>query len=543
MNTGVRPPEVAVAGVARTSATLPTELVHQASARLGLVSLLYAATYSSTFFSGHVMYMMGREIPIFPGNVEHVAASVSIAASLAVFLMTRFWRIDPATVLDFGLLYEVVASLGIVVAEFWNVGFSGHMAMAAGGEKPWFGISWVCVWILMFPTVVPNTPGKTALASFASASMAPLALLLSMALGQTRDVPAPVWIGMMIGVYGSATLAWITSRYIYGLGRDIKAAREMGSYRLVELLGRGGMGEVWRAEHRMLARPAAIKLIRRESLQLDRESTGVRRRFEREAAATAMLRSPHTVELYDFGITDDGLFYYAMELLDGLDLDSFVTRFGAVPPPRAVSWLLQACDSLSEAHQRGLVHRDIKPANIYVCRLGTAVDWIKVLDFGLVKQAPSGAQASRLTVDGVAAGTPGYMAPEMAEGMSNVDHRADIYALGCVGYWLLTGTLVFEGASAVKMIVEHARTPPVPPSARSELVIPAALDEVILSCLAKSPDERPQSALELADRLRSLPVGGSWSAVDARSWWDLHLPVSASPAAGSVAPPSAAPTA
>jgi len=521
---------------------LPTELLQQASSRLGLAALLYAVTYSATFYSGHLLYLAGRDVPMLPGNIELLAANLSIGASLLILLATRFMRAEPERIIDFGLFYEVVGSFGIAMAELWNVDFAAQMGTMAEGVKPWWGISWICVWMMFFPIIVPSTPGKALLASLASASTAPLALLVSMAFGSTTSVPLPVWVGLGIGVYGSAMLSWITSRTIYGLGREIKEAREMGSYRLVELLGHGGMGEVWRAEHRMLARPAAIKLIRRESLQAGTGRSGLRRRFEREAAATAMLQSPHTVQLFDFGVADDGRFYYVMELLDGLDLETFVKRFGAAKPARAVGWLVQACASLAEAHERGLVHRDIKPANIYTCRLGTEVDWIKVLDFGLVKQAAHGSDATRLTAEGVTAGTPEYMAPETAEGISAVDHRADLYALGCVAYWLVTGTLVFEGDSPVKTIVDHVRTPPVPPSQRCELPIPAALDEVILWCLEKRPADRPQTADELAARLSTLAPEPPWSDADARAWWGTHLPLSADPRARSSGPLSAEPT-
>ncbi|MGD8328220.1 MAG: serine/threonine-protein kinase [Acidobacteriota bacterium] len=525
-----------------TAGGLPTELLEQASSRLGLVSLLYAATYGAAFYSGQVMSMLGRDMPMLPERVEQVVAAVSIGASLLIFAATRTLRIDPERIIDFGLFYEVVSGLGIVTAEIWNVDFAPQFDAMGAGIKPWFGISWVCVWMLIFPIIVPSTPGKTLLASLATASTAPLAMIMSIAFGETGTVPLQVWVGLAIAVYGSAMIAWVTSRYIYGLGRDIKQAREMGSYRLVELLGRGGMGEVWRAEHRMLARPAAIKLIRSESLQPGAGAAAVRRRFEREAAATAMLRSPHTVQLYDFGVADDGRFYYVMELLDGLDLETFVARFGPTPPARAVAWLLQACASLDEAHGRGLVHRDVKPANIYTCRLGGEVDWIKVLDFGLVKRAAIGEDATRLTAEGVTAGTPGYMAPEMAGGISDVDHRADIYALGCVAFWLLTGTQVFEGDNPVRIIVDHVRTPPVPPSQRCELPIVAELDETILWCLEKDPEDRPQSAAALADRLAGIVLQPGWSAAEARSWWQAHLPVSEAWQAEPAAAPSAEPT-
>ncbi len=235
-------------------------------------------------------------------------------------------------------------------------------------------------------------------------------------------------------------------------------ARDLGSYRLVEPLGSGGMGEVWRAEHVMLARPAAIKLIRTSGSAAP--SREVQKRFEREARATARLSSPHTVQVFDYGTTDEGTFYYVMELLDGFDLDTLVKNFGPVPPERAIYLLRQACDSLAEAHARGLIHRDIKPANIYVCRYGIEVDFIKLLDFGLVKSAGAmDAADGTLTAVGTIAGTPGYMSPEMALG-KNVGPEADIYSLGCVGYWLLTGRPVFERDTPVELLIDHARTAP-----------------------------------------------------------------------------------
>src|SRR5262249_9264842 len=231
---------------------------------------------------------------------------------------------------------------------------------------------------------------------------------------------------------------------------------------LEELLGRGGMGEVWRANHRLLARSAAIKLIRPESFGSDgRELV---RRFEREAKATAALRSPHTVDIYDFGTTEDGTFYYVMELLEGFDLETLVTRFGSVPAERAVEGLTQACHSLGHAHQGGPIHRDVKPANIYVCRYGLDWDFVKVLDFGLVKNVQYADKAGRpLTVAGVIAGTPGYMAPEMGLGNPDVDWRADIYALGCVGYWLGTRQPGFDsGPAPVQIVIDplHKSPPP-----------------------------------------------------------------------------------
>ncbi len=286
------------------------------------------------------------------------------------------------------------------------------------------------------------------------------------------------------------------------------------------------MGEVWLARHRMLARPAAVKLIRPDSLGDDEATRGyVLRRFEREAQATAALESHHTIELFDFGITQDGSFYYVMELLRGLDLDTLVQRFGPASAARAVYLLSQVCHSLAEAHEVGMIHRDIKPANIYVCRLGLEYDFVKVLDFGLVKTIDGRAgAATELTAEGIATGTPAFMAPEMAMGRGDVDGRADIYGLGCVGYWLLTGRRVFEAESPLATVVAHVQETPVPPSQRSELPIPAPLEELILACLAKDPAERPQSAAELGAQLAGCPLDPTWSHERARDWWALHLP-------------------
>ena len=279
----------------------------------------------------------------------------------------------------------------------------------------------------------------------------------------------------------------------------------MGSYRLTELLGRGGMGEVWRAEHRLLARTAAIKLVRPEVLGASNEADVklALRRFEREARATAALNSPHTIRLYDFGTTNDGAFYYVMELLSGRDLESMVREFGPLPAERVVYLLRQVCHSLADAHARGLVHRDIKPANIYVCRMGLDYDFIKVLDFGLVKFRGSTADQTLVTGDHPTTGTPAYMAPEVILGAADVDRRADVYALGCVAYYLLTGQLVFEADTPMKMLMHHVQTKPEPPSARTELPIPRDLEELVMACLEKDPEKRPPDA----EHLYRLSVG------------------------------------
>jgi serine/threonine-protein kinase len=291
------------------------------------------------------------------------------------------------------------------------------------------------------------------------------------------------------------------------------------------------MGEIWRARHRMLARPVAIKLIRPELLgaRTPVEAAALVGRFKREVEATAALHSSHTVSLHDFGVTPEGVFYYVMELLEGLDLESLVKRFGAVPPERAIHLLVQACESLAEAHAEGLIHRDVKPANMIASHWGRKWDFVKVLDFGLVKATWNLGEDDRLTTDGVITGTPAFMAPEAALGGRALDARVDIYGLGCVAYWLLTGQRVFTGRTPLEVVLHHARTEPEPPSRRVAWPIPEPLEGLVLSCLAKDPESRPPSAEWLADRLAECPTAQLWTPQRAREWWEQNVPNLAAP--------------
>jgi serine/threonine-protein kinase len=212
-----------------------------------------------------------------------------------------------------------------------------------------------------------------------------------------------------------------------------------------------------------------------------------------------------------------------MELLDGIDMETLIKRFGPVEPERAVYMLIQACHSLNEAHCRQLIHRDIKPANLFVCEYGEDRDFVKVLDFGLVKHDRAGDENdAMLTREGSITGTPAYMCPEAITDTSPVDHRSDIYSMGCVAYWLLTGELVFTARTPMAMLTEDATAEPVPPSQRGELEIPGVLDDVVLACLAKKPDDRPQGADELAGRLEGIEFEKPWDNERARAWWELH---------------------
>ncbi len=294
-----------------------------------------------------------------------------------------------------------------------------------------------------------------------------------------------------------------------------------GTYRLVKQIASGGMGEVWLGRHALLARPAAVKLIRTTGIDGQKERE-LKARFRREAQVTADLRSPHTVQLYDFGISDTGTFYYVMELLSGMDLAAMVRRFGPLPAERVIMLLQQACTSLIEAHERGLVHRDIKPANLFVTALGPNYDFLKVLDFGTVKTTHE--DTSEVTLQGAVAGTPAYMAPELVLGKSEIDARADLYSLGCSAYWMLTGQLVFEAENASGMFMHHVNTPPRAPSGVVETPVPRELDELVLRCLAKTREDRPASAAELRECLGRVACAADWTEERARSWWTLHAP-------------------
>lgn len=484
------------------------------------MSLLVAALWVVGEVAGHLAAHV-----LDPGNSRwlHVGLSegvaiVAVIMSLALFAYTRTGERSPRFVLDLGLMYMVATSFAIALV-FHIDGVSPMVAVSPE-------ISWVGAVILMFAAIIPTRPRKMLVAGLVAASMNPVAMLISKARGQMDFGPSSRVILMhypdFILVGAAVVIAGVVSR----LGQQVSKARELGSYRLGDLLGRGGMGEVYKATHRMLARPAAIKLIRTEMLgAVDDEAAKLAvTRFRREAEAAAQLRSQHTVELYDFGVTHDGTLYLVMEFLDGMDLETLVRQNGPLSAGRVIYILRQVCESLEEAHTRGLVHRDIKPANIHLGMVGLRHDFVKVLDFGLVKEVSNvSVESSMATIPGqMALGTPAYMAPEMALGEA-VDGRADIYAVGCVAYYLLTGQLVFEADKAFQMIAKHLQSAPVPPSARTDQTISPELERLILKCLAKAPGDRPQSATQLAESLEWIATD-RWGEDEAREWWAVHRP-------------------
>jgi hypothetical protein len=500
---------------------LPPDVVKQSAARVRVLALLYAFVFA---MAGYVPALL------LPADRAHLFSSfmlwgpgvIAIAMALTVAAVIGNASVPASTATTVGLVFEVVSSYGIATAEFLD----------PAGLNPqirWFGLSWVAVWTLLFTVAIPSPPRRAVMAALASVSSVPVVIWLEITLYPISFKPSAgeFFMALVFPYLLVVVMAYIGARVVYALGTEVTRARELGSYRLVERLGQGGMGEVWRASHRLLARPAAIKLIRPS---VTGGGTGVvseeaRRRFEREAQAIASLRSPHTIDLFDFGVADDGTFYYVMELLDGLDADELVRRTGPLPAERAIHLLRQICHSLSEAESRGLVHRDIKPANIFLCRYGEDYDFVKVLDFGIVKAAEDRVETDvALTVENVVRGTPAFIAPEQALGGSPLDGRADIYSTGCVAYWLLTGEFVFRADTPLALLMHHANTAPAPPSTRTELTIPAAFDQLVMSCLSKDPADRPQTARELSLRLAAVDVAAAWTEERARDWWTQHMP-------------------
>ena len=440
---------------------------------------------------------------------------VPLALALGLLVAARNQRLEHLTVLHIALVYEVLFCVAAAVPSIW-------FSYQETGHPP--GLTWVAPIIILFPLIVPSPPRVALFVSVVAASMQPLTI--AMVAGITGLETDPIHLLLScVSLAIAIIMAYAGSRVVHGISVNLATADRMGSYRLGDRLGTGGMGEVWRAEHELLARPAAIKLIRPESLTENATQQHViLSRFEREAQATAAMQSPHTIDIYDFGIAQSGAFYYVMELLRGLDLEDLVDRFGAVQPSRLVYLMQQICDSLGEAHENGLIHRDVKPANVYVCRYNRQVDFVKVLDFGLVKlEQDEGEDAHRLTIDGAAVGTPGFVAPEQVLG-HHPDGRTDIYALGCTAYWALTGSYVFKAETGMGTMMMHVNTPPQPPSSIGPRTIPSDLEELILACLEKDPVNRPQNVDEVSKTLAACDFGEPWTQDMARAWWESNLP-------------------
>ncbi len=343
-------------------------------------------------------------------------------------------------------------------------------------------------------------PAASGLGAFVGASAITHAALGTLP-DPTRDFrEVVIFVGSVFLLITMGTIAVIGGHLSYRLRQQVYESRDIGRYRLKRLLGKGGMGEVWAAYHHGLKRDVALKILR---------DAGPRAaaRFEREVQALAELRHPNTVRVFDYGVAEDGLLYFAMELLVGADLGALVKRAGPLAPERAVHLVLAASRALAEAHDKGMVHRDIKPENLFVASAGGERDFIKVLDFGIVRRGDETGET--LTQEGHLAGTPAFMAPEVGRG-ADADPRSDVYALGAVLYFLLTGAPPFEGKGTAALLAAHQHEPIMPPSLRMEGPLASDVEEIVLACLSKSPDDRPKNAGELAERLSRTALADAW---------------------------------
>ena len=478
-------------------------------------------------------------------------ATLILFISFSIFLVRHFLHAEfdkPGGIFLFGLHTVVVAVLGTLTIPLFRgkrsfdlralqylewivfglpvvviLALQHEMTLTCCRESGFFDISggyWLAL-LFTYALFVPNTTRRAAVMIGLMVS-APIGMIAVMYLVHPEIATilngSPVALEKLTGfvllmiISGVAGVLGVDS--IGSLRKEAFEARQLGRYRLKEKIGSGGMGEVYLAEHYLLKRPCVIKLIRPDKAGDER----VLKRFQREVQATAKLTHWNTVEIFDFGRTEEGTFYYVMEYLPGMSLADLVEQHGALPPERVIHLLVQTCNALREAHGVGLIHRDIKPGNIFAARRGGVYDVAKLLDFGLVKPIMED-QPLDLTAEGTVTGSPLFMSPEQALGESSADVRTDIYSLGAVAYYLVTGRPPFTADKTIKIIIAHANEPVVAPS-KHRPDVPADLERVILRCLEKRPEDRFQDVDQVAQALSECEAAGRWSPDHSAQWWE-----------------------
>jgi len=443
-------------------------------------------------------------------DIVHPTAVLGLI-TMGVIWVTQLARRQPSIERLYWIDFIVTVGIGSVF------GLSAYMSYDKRAAV-WTAFIFTVFIVMGRALIVPSSPRRTLVVSgVAFAPLAAAGIAMAIRWEQYLEFPPVAFaLGDLFCAGVTVLLATTGSGVIYGLRRQVSEAMQLGQYTLDEKIGEGGMGAVYRARHAMLRRPTAIKLL--PPAKLGAESL---KRFEREVQHMSQLTHPNTVAVYDYGRSPDGVFYYAMEYLDGVDLETLVRIDGPQPAPRVVHILRQVCGALDEAHGLGLTHRDIKPANVILCRRGNQPDVAKVVDFGLVKPVtPEDADHSATQV---ILGTPAYLAPEAVTDPSTVGPAVDLYALGAVGYYLLTGKRVFEGKTVVDLCVQHVSATPKLPSTRTDNSIPGDLERLIMCCLEKVPSARPGSARELRATLTALPVYQEWDEASALSWWETWV--------------------
>jgi serine/threonine-protein kinase len=451
-------------------------------------------------------------LPSELGEPRRILNAGGALVSLAVWIVARSGERSAVALLALDLAGTVAAAIP-------------YTLMSVLGQPGMAGVLLTALTMLLIlqtrALLVPSDGSRTFVVSIAASL---LSFVLAMAVHVRGDaaqggVPLSLsdvasnlglWLAVIVAV---STFA---SRVLFGLRQEVREARQLGQYTLVEKIGEGGMGEVYRARHALLRRPTAVKL-----LPPEKAGSAALARFEREVQLTASLVHPNTITIFDFGRTPDGVFYYAMEYLEGGDLESIVAVSGPMPPARAAHVLAQVAAALAEAHEIGLIHRDVKPANIFLVGSRGAEDLAKLLDFGLVREIDEGTTAG-LTRTDMILGTPLYLSPEAIQDPANVGAQSDVYALGAVGYFLLTGQHVFDGRTVVEICSHHLYSEPISPSQRLGVRLPESLEEIVLTCLAKDRRDRPASASAVRELLLSCDDVGIWTERDARAWWAAH---------------------
>jgi serine/threonine-protein kinase len=466
-------------------------------------------------------------------NVAHLGIGCIAAIAVATLAFLACWaslRFGPRYPLVWLRVYEAVYLWGSVVCAAWlRYAAVGYALEPSTPDRftvlyasSLSNLIWMTI-LVIYGIFAPNTWRRLVLmtAGIVVVLLGTEVATWAARIGADRDLLISnllitllaVFLGVGIALYGSFKLG--TAHAEAASAR--RQLRELGRYRLTRRLGTGAMGEVYLAEHTLLRRPCAVKLIRPTGVDGEKQVA----RFEREVQATAALTHPNTVEIYDYGRAEDGTFYYAMEYLPGITLDQLGERYGPLPPTRVIHLLRQVCGALREAHGLGLIHRDIKPANVIVCSRGGIHDVVKLLDFGLVRTADAAAGSGKLTQDGAIAGTPEYMSPEQAEGSATLDGRSDIYSLGAVAYFLLTGQPPFQKATSLQLLYAHVHEP-VQPMTQIRPEISADLQVVVLKCLEKDRAHRYQDVASLDESLAGCEPAAPWTEADAADWWQRH---------------------
>jgi len=482
--------------------------------------------FTKLMFTGFVTLMafllvMYAAYPIAPRHNDLIFGGA--IAELAV--MAFIWR---GLLVRRTLSIETLYLIDLLYAVFIGISFGGSAALSEElRPAAYAALVWGSFTVFTRALVVPSSGRRTAIVS--TATWVPmLAAAVWLAATSVQEIPGPAFVlGCFVFGVVAIVLATTGSRIIYGLRRQVSEAMQLGQYTLDRKIGEGGNGAVYRARHALLRRPTAIKLLLPDKVGAENLD-----RFEREVQHMSQLTHPNTVAVFDYGRSPDGVLYYAMEYLAGVDLENLVRLHGPQPSSRVIDVLVQVCGALQEAHDAGIIHRDIKPANIILCERGGVPDFAKVVDFGLVKEISRDTTASAQIV----LGTPAYVAPEAVTDPASIGPAVDLYALGAVGYFLLTGRRVFEGKTAVDICIQHVTATPRPPTEVAKVHLPPELEALILKCLAKQPAARFESASRMAEALEAIPRAKDWSRDDARRWWREFRERQAAPAPSAAAP-------